>query len=303
MMTSTSPDFESYLDRASALELARRSLVGAPVFAVISLIILLGTPILEDFSSWVTAEALLLASLGGIRVWFAMSFAERYDRLGEKAVIQFSILTALQSLTLGVPAAMVIWQYWATQEVVLTVILSAGCIAAGTSALSVRRSAQLIFLACVLAPFCIAVYLVGGLAKALLILGFLSLMAFLVQDGGQARRLYMKHLKDSYETAINQQRIAIENQARKDFLNDVGHEIRTPVTSIIGMTALLKEENLSARAREFTEILSQSGEALLRLVDNIPGAVRSRPDIDEANQYAFDLRSCINNVTDLYRPR
>ena len=142
----------------------------------------------------------------------------------------------MQSLTLGVLAAIVIWQYWATQEAVLTVILSAGCIAAGTSALSVRRSAQLIFLACVLAPFCFSVYLVGGLTKALLILGFLMLMALLVQDGGQARRTYMKHLKDSYEAAINERRIAVESQAKNDFLRDIGHEIRTPVASIISMS-------------------------------------------------------------------
>ncbi|MDT8320157.1 MAG: hypothetical protein RQ826_06470 [Xanthomonadales bacterium] len=126
--------------------------------------------------------------------WFARTFERRYDAIGERAVVQFSILTAMQSLPLGVMAAMVIWQYWATQEAVLTAVLAVGCIAAGTSALSVRRSAHFIFLLCVLTPLCIAVFLVGGLTKALLIAGFLLLMALLVQDGGQARRLYLDHL-------------------------------------------------------------------------------------------------------------
>ena len=71
-MITTSADLETYLDRASALELARRSLVGAPVYAVVSLIILLGTPILADYSWWAVAEASLLILLGGTRFFFAL---------------------------------------------------------------------------------------------------------------------------------------------------------------------------------------------------------------------------------------
>ena len=152
------PVLEAYLEKASALELARRSMLGAPVYTVISLIMLAGTPMLMDYGVWSVAEIILLMMLGGIRVWFAKGFEQRYEASGENAVVQFSILTALQSLTLGVLAGMVILQYWATQEVVLTIVLSAGCIAAGTSALSVRRSAHIIFLACVLAPFGFAVF-------------------------------------------------------------------------------------------------------------------------------------------------
>ncbi len=196
---SQKPDFETFLERATAIELARRSLIGAPVYVVISLIMLVGTPIFLDYGSWAVAEAILLILLGGVRVRFALKFEQNYDRIGERAVVQFSILTALQSLTLGVLAAMVILKYWATQEVVLTIVLSAGVIAASTSALSVRRSAHLIFMACVLIPFGFAVYLVGGLTKALLILGYLSLMGFLVQDGGQAKRAYVRRMKEHFE--------------------------------------------------------------------------------------------------------
>lgn len=193
------PDFEAHLERATALELARRSLLGAPVYTVMSLIMLVGTPMLMDYGWWAAAEVVLLILLGGIRVWFAHDFERRYDLLGERAIVQFSILTALQSLTLGVLAGLVIYMYWASQEVVLTIVLSAGVVAASTSALSVRRSAHLIFLVCVLAPFGYGIYLVGDLAKALLIIGYLSLMAFLVQDGGQAKRAYLQRMKDYYD--------------------------------------------------------------------------------------------------------
>ena len=192
-------DLKSYMERESALELARRSLFGAPVFTMVSLIMLVQAPIHFDNGWWAVFEAVFLILIGLIRVRFALGFMRRYDRIGEKAVIQFSLLTALQSFTLGALASTAIFNYWSTQEIVLTIVLSAGVIAASTSALSVRHSAHLIFLICVLGPLGIAVLLVGGAFKAILILGYLFLMAFLVQDGGQARQTLNEKVRQAYD--------------------------------------------------------------------------------------------------------
>ncbi|MGD9264610.1 MAG: response regulator [Lysobacterales bacterium] len=294
------PILESYLQKASALELARRSLVGAPVYTIISLIMLVGSPMLMDYGWWSAGEAALLVMLGGIRVWFALGFEDRYAKIGEQAVVQFNILTAIQSLTLGVLAGMVIWQYWADREVMLTIALSAGCIAAGTSALSVRHSAQVIFTACVLVPFGVAVLLVGGLAKALLIVGFLVLMAFLVQDGGQARGAYFQHLKDNYSDMINGRRLAVESQARNEFMRKIGHDVRAPVNSIIGMAALLLDERLPPKAREYAQAIQESSSDLLGLIGNIPGVIRT--DLHESGNDSPEtsLNDSIQNVVNLY---
>jgi signal transduction histidine kinase/CheY-like chemotaxis protein len=294
------PVLEAYLEKASALELARRSVLGAPVYTIISLIMLVGTPMLMDYGWWSLAEIILLIMLGGIRLWFAINFPATYEDIGERAILQFSILTALQSLTLGVLSAMVVWQYWAAQEVVLTIVLSAGCIAAGTSALSVRRSAHIIFLACVLVPFGIAVFLVGGIAKAMLIVGFLVLMAFLVQDGGQARSAYFQSLRDGYTQMISSRRAAMESKARNEFMRDIGHEIRTPVNSIIGLTALLLDERVSPKAREFAQKIQTNSISLLGLVGDIPGTINSNVHETEFKSGTTDLLKSITAVSDLY---
>lgn len=294
-------DLDAYLNKASALELARRSLLGAPVYTVISLIMLVGTPMFMDYGVWSVVEIILLIMLGGVRVLFALGFERRYELVGERVIFEFNILTALQSLTLGMLAAMLILQYWGTQEVILTVVLSAGCIAAGTSALSVRRSAHIIFLGCVLAPLCIAVFLVGGLDKALLILGFLGLMAFLVQDGGRAKSAYFGHLEAHYDEKNNRRRAAIESQAKTEFLRDISHEIRGPINSVIGMTALLLDENLDTKSREYAETIYKNSSVLLNMVENTPGALKPKLDNSEPQLGSLDLRHCVDEVIGLYQ--
>lgn len=297
------PDLDSYLERASALELARRSIVGAPVYAVISLIMLVGTPIFAEYGWVVAMEVLLLGALGVIRFCFARGFESRYDRIGEHAVVQFSVLTALQSLSLGVVAGVVIWHYWAAQEVVLTIVLSAGCVAAATSALSVRRSAQLIFLVCVLVPFGLAVLMVGGIAKALLIIGYLLLMAFLVQDGGLARRSYLQQLRDNYDAELARRWTSVEQLARKKFLVDMNHEFRTPINSIMGMTALLLDENLGQRQLEFATIIRGSATTLMDLIESTPGSIKSKPNAVKIGGATFELRRKVAQVMEKFRAR
>jgi len=72
--TNQKPDIQAFLEKASAVELARRSLLGASVFVVISLIMLMRTPVLLEFGWWNIAEAPFLIVLGAVRVWFALGF-------------------------------------------------------------------------------------------------------------------------------------------------------------------------------------------------------------------------------------
>lgn len=294
------PDLETFLARSSAIELAQRSRMGAPVFTVISLIMLVGTPISKDFGWLVFLEAATLIFLGVIRVWFARRFDALYDRIGERAVVHFSFLAALQSLTLGILAGVVIWRYWATQEVVLTITLAAGCIAAGTSALSVRHSARGIFLACVLAPFGIAVLLVGGIAKALLIVGFLVLMAYLVQDGGRARQSYVQQLRDNYDSNLLKQWTTAEQSARRKMSADMNHLLRTPINSIVGMTSLLLDENLDSRSREIATVIRESGLSLLDLIEQSTDGIVTRQGV-QSERSLFHLRESVRKVVDRYR--
>ena len=297
--------FTAYMEKQSALELARRSMLGAPVYSLISLIIFIGTPTFLEYGWWAAAEAVLLVLLGALRVWFARTFEKRYEKLGEKAVFQFNILTALQSLTLGILAAVAIYKYWASHDVVLTIVLSAGCIAAGTSALSVRRSAHVIFLACVLIPLGISLFLIGGLAKALLVTGFLALMAFLVQDGGQARRTNLQLIRDHYNALLQHRRINVESQSKSGFLRQFAEHVRETANDITETIEIVQALDSDRKYASYSKRIGASSGRLLKLIEEFPGSLpepRHDSTWEDAAGQPMSLRECVYTVVEMYRP-
>ncbi|MCA9550682.1 MAG: response regulator [Myxococcales bacterium] len=56
---------------------------------------------------------------------------------------------------------------------------------------------------------------------------------------------------------------------KTQFLAHMSHEIRTPMNGVVGMTSLLAETPLSEEQAKMVEVVSSSGKALLRIIDDI----------------------------------
>ena len=59
------------------------------------------------------------------------------------------------------------------------------------------------------------------------------------------------------------------NQSKSDFLANMSHEIRTPMNAIIGFSEVLSEEELTDEQRKHVDIIRESGENLLQLINDI----------------------------------
>ncbi len=105
------------------------------------------------------------------------------------------------------------------------------------------------------------------------------------------------------ETQLKQAKELSEktSQIKTNFLNIVGHELRTPLHGIMGMTAVMYDEITDSQLREHVQVVQESGKNLLQIVNNIFDFSRLEAAQLTAREEKFSIQQVLTNLLQLFR--
>ncbi len=93
------------------------------------------------------------------------------------------------------------------------------------------------------------------------------------------------------------------SHAKDEFIQNMSHDIRTPLVGIIGMANLLQQELHRSQEKEYAHMIEMSGEQLLVLFNSILDIVSSDNSKDHAiEKQSFDLYELIKGICELELP-
>lgn len=104
------------------------------------------------------------------------------------------------------------------------------------------------------------------------------------------RKLIEAELRQAKETAEK------ATDAKSEFLSMMSHEIRTPLNSIVGLTYLMQQEDVSPTMSENLKILQFSTDNLYVLINDILDFSKIEAGKVELERVPFDIKQLISNI-------
>ena len=135
-------------------------------------------------------------------------------------------------------------------------------------------------------------------ALAALVLAIVALLVWVARS----YRLRLKR-RNSWQLAVQKRELAEQaSLAKTRFLATLGHEVRTPMTGVLGMSELLASTGLDAKQRGYVDAIRRAGEHLMRLVNDALDLARIEAGRLELELQAFDLHALVEEVIAMTAP-
>ena len=93
------------------------------------------------------------------------------------------------------------------------------------------------------------------------------------------------------------------NQAKRRFLSTVSHEMRTPLSAIIGMNDLLRDTALNTEQAEMVKAMREASQSMLKLIEDVLDISKIEAGKVNIEETDFDLHSLINGTAAVLAPQ
>jgi two-component system sensor histidine kinase/response regulator len=88
----------------------------------------------------------------------------------------------------------------------------------------------------------------------------------------------------------------LASRAKSQFLANMSHEVRTPMNAVIGLTELVLNTPLEAQQREYLQLVLQSGEGLLAVINDVLDFSKVESGHVQLDPQPMNLRECLGDA-------
>ena len=114
---------------------------------------------------------------------------------------------------------------------------------------------------------------------------------------GKLEEINQKRIAEALE--IEKQSLAQvsrSDQLRIDLITNVSHDLKTPLTSMVGYIELIKKEELSDLVRDYVDVLSERAEKLKEMINSLFSLAKASSGNMELHPEKFELNRLVDQI-------